>query len=384
MTRLSLLDELADGLAALERQHLRRRRRVVDSAQGARLQRDGRELINFCGNDYLGLAAHPQLIAAASAGLQTYGVGSGASHLVCGHQAPHEQLEHDFAALLGLPAALGFSTGYAANLGVITALLGRGDAVFADKLNHASLNDGCLLSRASFHRFAHNDLAQLEQLLATSSARRKLIAVDAVYSMDGDLAPLPALLALAEQYDAWLYLDDAHGFGVLGDGRGSLAHWQLASPRIIYMATLGKAVGTAGALVAGEQVLIDWLSNKARTAIYTTAAPAALAAATRTALQIIANEPWRQQRLFQHIQRFRAALAGSRYALLDSPTPIQPIILPTSEQALELAQALEQRGLWVVAIRPPTVPTPRLRITLSAAHGDDDLDQLLHALLELQ
>lgn len=379
-----MLDELAEGLADLQADHLLRRRRIVQSPQGPRIGVDGRELINFCGNDYLGLAADARIKQAMVDATVHYGVGSGASHLVCGHQLPHEQLERDFAVWIGLPAALLFSTGYMANLGVITALVGRGDAVFADKLDHASLNDACLLSRADFHRFAHNDLAALERMLAASAARRKLIAVDAVYSMDGDLAPVSALLDLAERYDAWLYLDDAHGIGVLGEGKGSLAHWRVASPRIVYLATLGKAVGTAGALVAGEQVVIDWLVNKARTAIYTTAMPAAVAAATSAALAIIAQEPWRCARLQSHIARLRAGLAGTGYALLASATPIQPIVLASSEQALALSQALWKRDIWVAAIRPPTVPTPRLRVTLSAAHGADDIDILVDALKELQ
>ncbi|GAB3264245.1 8-amino-7-oxononanoate synthase [Chitinimonas naiadis] len=378
-----MLDELGLNLAELADQHLLRCRRVVESAQGRLLQVDGRPMLNFCGNDYLGLANDSRLLAAASRGLQQYGVGSGASHLVCGHQLPHEQLELRFATLLGLPAALGFATGYMANLGVITALLGRGDAVFADKLNHASLNDACLLSRADFQRFSHNDLATLERLLAASTARRKLIAVDAVYSMDGDLAPVPALLALAEHYDAWLYLDDAHGFGVLGEGRGSLAHWQVSSPRIIYLATLGKAVGSAGALVAGEARLIEWLLNKSRTAIYTTASPASIAAASLAAMDIIEQGQDLRQHLQALIGRLRDGLAGSRYALLDSITPIQPIVVASSEQALALSQSLWAQGLWVAAIRPPTVPTARLRITLSAAHLVSDVDQLLQALLTL-
>jgi 8-amino-7-oxononanoate synthase len=356
----------------------------VASPQGARLRVDDRELINFCGNDYLGLANHPALRAAAKGAIDAWGVGSGASHLVCGHQGPHEHVEDAFARFVGLPAALYFSTGYMANLGVITALVGRGDAVFADKLAHASLNDACVLSRADFHRFPHNDLAALARQLAASKARRKLIAVDAVYSMDGDLAPVAALLALAAQYDAWLYLDDAHGFGVLGEGRGSLAHWQVASPRIIYLATLGKAVGTAGALVAAERTVIDWLINKARTAIYTTAAPAAIASATSVALGMIETDHAGRARLFAHIGRLRAGLVDAGYKVTEAFTPIQPILLPSSERAMTLSQALFDRGFWVAAIRPPTVPTPRLRLTLSAAHGDDEVDGLLDVLRALR
>lgn len=382
-TSFPLLDELGAGLNALRHDHLLRQRRVVDSPQGRVLLVDGLPRLNFCGNDYLGLANDPRLGEAMAQAVRDYGVGSGASHLVCGHQAPHEALEQVFAGWLGFGAALGFANGYMANLGVISALLGRGDAVFADKLNHASLNDGCLLSRAEFQRFAHQDLAGLARQLAASKARRKLIAVDAVYSMDGDLAPLPALLALAEQYDAWLYVDDAHGFGVLGEGRGSLAHWGLASPRLIYLATLGKAAGSAGALVGGERRLIDWLLNKARTAIYTTAAPAAVAAASVRALALIRAEDWRRQRLHALIARLRSGLAGSAYRLADSSTPIQPLLLADSAAALQLSQALWQRGLWVAAIRPPTVAQARLRITVSAAHREEDVDALLAALQDL-
>lgn len=383
-TDFSLLAELEHGLAELDARQLRRRRRVVGSPQGPHIEVDGRRYLNFCGNDYLGLAADPRLKAAATAAIDRFGVGSGASHLVCGHQAPHQALEDRFAAFVGRPAALLFSTGYMANLGVVTALIGRGDAVFADKLNHASINDACLLSRADFERFAHNDLAALEGKLAASAARRKLIAVDAVYSMDGDLAPVAELLALAERYDAWLYLDDAHGFGVLGEGRGSAAQAGIASPRLIYLATLGKAAGSAGALVAAEAAVIDWLLNKAGTAIYTTAAPAAIAAATLAALDAIEHEPWRRERLQQHVERLRTGLAGSRYRLAPSPTPIQPILLGDAGQALALSQALFERGLWVAAIRPPTVATARLRVTLSALHADAEIDRLVATLLELQ
>ncbi|MBV8466057.1 MAG: 8-amino-7-oxononanoate synthase [Burkholderiales bacterium] len=380
----SLLDELSAELSDLAAKDLLRTRRELASAQGPWVEVDGRRLRNFCSNDYLGLAADSRLKIAAAAAIEQYGLGSGASHLVCGHQAPHESLERTFAAFVGLPASLFFSTGYMANLGVITALVGRGDAVFADRLNHASLNDACVLSRADFHRFPHGDLDALARQLQASSAPRKLIAVDAVYSMDGDLAPVAELLALAERHNAWLYLDDAHGFGVLGEGRGSLAHWGVASPRLIYLATLGKAVGAAGALVAGEQTLIDYLVNKARTAIYTTAMPAAVAAASEAALAVIAVEAWRRDRLAEHIARLEAGLRGSNYHLLRSPTPIQPVVVESNARAMSLSQQLYERGFWVAAIRPPTVPTPRLRITLSATHEAADVDALVAALLELQ
>jgi 8-amino-7-oxononanoate synthase len=375
-----MISDLFQKLEQRRADGLYRKRQVLDSPQGARVLRGGRMLVNFCSNDYLGLAAHPDLVAAAQAGAARWGVGSGASHLVCGHFAAHEAMEKRFAGWIGKPAALSFSTGYMANLAVITALVGRGDAVFSDKLNHASLNDAVLLSRADFRRYAHNDLAALERMLATSAAPNKLIVVDAVFSMDGDLAPLADLLELAERYDAWLYLDDAHGFGVLGGGRGALAEAGLDSPRIIYMATLGKAVGVAGALVAAEEAVIDWLVNSARSYIYTTAAPPMLAEAVLASFDVIENEVWRRERLAAHIGAFRAGLAGLPCELLDSPTPIQPLLVADNQTALALSAALLERGFWVAAIRPPTVPTPRLRVTFSAEHTEEEVAGLIAAL----
>jgi 8-amino-7-oxononanoate synthase len=306
-------------LSALQAQSLLRRRPLLDGAPGARLNIDGKDYLAFASNDYLGLAHHPALIAAAQQAAVRWGVGGRASHLVAGHFTPHEQLEQELAGFVGLPAALLFSSGYMANLGVLTCLLQRGDAVFADKLNHASLNDACLLARAEFKRFRHNDLAQLQALLAASTARRKVIAVDAVFSMDGDLAPLADLLQLAEACDAWLYLDDAHGFGLLGPhGQGSLAHWAINSPRIVYMATLGKAAGVAGAFVAGQADLIQWLINKAHTYIYTTAQPPMLAATVSASLQLITNEGWRRERLQALIQQLRASCESLPWRLLPS------------------------------------------------------------------
>lgn len=377
---------LSDLLQRLEQRRadgLYRERRELDSPQGARVLRDGKMLVNFCSNDYLGLAAHPDLIAAAQAGAARWGVGSGASHLVCGHFAAHEAMERRFADWVGKSAALSFSTGYMANLAVVTALVGRGDAVFADKLNHASLNDAVLLSRADFRRYAHNDLAALERLLAASDAPNKLIVADTVFSMDGDLAPLAGLLELAERFNAWLYLDDAHGFGVLGEGRGALAEAGLDSPRIIYMATLGKAVGVAGALVAAEQAVIDWLVNSARPYIYTTAAPPLLAEAVQASFDLITQDSWRRERLSAHIRAFRDGLAGLPCDLADSYTPIQPILLRDNATALALSVALLERGFWVAAIRPPTVPTPRLRVTFSAEHTEEEVASLIAALNEL-
>ena len=382
---MRLLDTLQHKLDALSARHQRRRCPVLDTPQGPRVRIDGRDYLAFASNDYLGLANHPALIAAAGDAAVRWGVGGGASHLVAGHFRAHAELEQQLAAWLQLPAALLFSSGYQANLAVMTALLGRGDAVFADRLNHASLNDACLLSRADFKRFAHHDLAQLARLLAASTAPTKLIAVDAVYSMDGDCAPLAALLALAEQFDAWLYVDDAHGFGVLGDGRGSLAEAGLRSDRLIYMATLGKAAGVAGAAVAGHATLIDWLINSARPFIFTTSTSPLLAAVLSTSLTLIAGEPQRRQALQARIAQLKHGLTGLRWSLLASETPIQPLLVGSNADALALSAALRERGIWVPAIRPPTVPagSARLRIALSAAHQEADVAELVTALREL-
>ncbi|STQ89524.1 8-amino-7-oxononanoate synthase [Iodobacter fluviatilis] len=374
--------QFSDKLAERQQAGLLRSRRQIDSPQGAHIQIGGRQLINFCSNDYLGLANHPSVVQAAQQGAADWGVGSGAAHLLAGHFAPHQALEDRLAAFVSMPAALGFSTGYMANLAVITALVGRGDAVFADKLNHASLNDAVALSRADFKRYPHQDMAALERLLAASTAPRKLIVADAVFSMDGDIAPVAALLALAERYDAWLFLDDAHGFGVLGDGRGTLAEFGISSPRIIYMATLGKAAGVSGAFVAGEQVMCDWLLNTAHSYVYTTAMPPLLSCAMQASLDLIETESWRRQRLAKHIAAFRAGLQDG-CELLDSNTAIQLILLPDNDNTIRIARALFERGIWVGAIRPPTVPTPRLRITLSAAHSDEDIAALIEELKAL-
>lgn len=379
--------ELFAGLAAeleqAQRDGLLRHRRLLDGAQGTHIDIDGRQLLSFCSNDYLGLANHPQLIAAMQQAAAQAGVGSGASHLITGHQRYHDQLERALAAFSGLPAALLFSTGYMANLGVVTALLGRNDAIFADRLNHASLNDAAVLCRAEFKRYAHNDMAALESLLKGSTAPRKLVAVDAVFSMDGDLAPVPELLALCERYDAWLLLDDAHGFGVLGEhGRGILEHYQIASPRIIYMATLGKAGGVFGAFVAGEATLVEYLLQKARSYIYTTALPPALAASVLAALDIIAQDATRRRHLQQLIALLKAKLQLQHWRLAESITAIQPLIVGSNQDALALSENLLATGILVPAIRPPTVPhgSARLRISLSAAHSEADVLRLVQAL----
>jgi len=365
---------------------LLRQRRTLCSPQAPHLVMDGKAYLSFCSNDYLGLANHPQLIAALQQGAQQWGVGAGAAHLVSGHFGPHHQLERELAAFVGKPAALLFSTGYMANLGVVQALLSKGDTVFADRLNHASLNDAMLLSRAEVRRYRHNDMAQLAQLLKKASSGRKLVITDAVFSMDGDPAPLPELLALCEQHDAWLLVDDAHGFGVLGgQGRGSLAHYGIASPRIIYMATLGKAAGVCGAFVATEQVVIDMLVNHARSYIYTTATPPALACAVLESLKLIERGDALREHLRKLIAQLRNGLAGLPWKLMPSDTAIQPLLIGDNQAALALSEGLRECGIWVAAIRPPTVPqgTARLRITLSAAHSGSDVEQLIGALHEL-
>ncbi len=367
-------------------QGLQRCRHVLESAQGVRITVDGKSYLSFCSNDYLGLANHPQLIAALQTGAQQYGVGAGASHLVSGHFAAHHQLENELAAFVNKPAALLFSAGYMANLGAVQALVGRGDTVFADKLNHASLNDAMLLSRAEIKRYRHNDMAQLAQLLDQTKSGRKLIITDAVFSMDGDLALLPELLALCEQHNAWLLVDDAHGFAVLGEqGRGTLAHFGLGSPRIIYMATLGKAAGVSGAFVAAEKVVIETLVQHARSYIYTTASPPALAAALLASLDILREEDWRRVQLQKLIAQLRAGLAELPWQLMPSQTPIQPLLVGGNEETMALSAGLRARGIWVPAIRPPTVPQgmARLRISLSAAHSEQDVAQLIGALHEL-
>jgi 8-amino-7-oxononanoate synthase len=388
VTRYSSLQQaLAAELADLESRGLKRQRRLLESPQGPRVRVDGREYVAFCSNDYLGLAAHPELIEAAREGAARYGVGAGASHLILGHVAAHHELEERLAAFVGQPRALLFATGYMANLGVVAALAGRGDAVFADRLNHASLNDAALLSRADFRRYPHLDLAALGRLLAASKARRKLVVTDAVFSMDGDVAPLPALIALCERHDAWLLLDDAHGFGVLGPGgRGTPAHFNTASPRLIYMATLGKAAGVFGAFVAGAAEMVETLVQRARPYIYTTAAPPMLSVALMKSLDLIAADEWRRQHLRNLIALLRERLQPGRWRLAPSSTAIQPLIIGGSAEAVAVSEALAREGLLVPAIRPPTVPrgTARLRISLSAAHEADDVERLAAALNTLQ
>ena len=379
--------DLAAGLAALDAASRRRRRPLATTPQGPHLTVDGRDYLAFASNDYLGLASHPALVAALQDGAARFGAGAGASHLVSGHLAPHDAAETALAAFLGREAALLFSSGYQANVGVIGALVGRGDAVFADRLAHASLLDGCRLSGADFQRFRHNDLADLERRLAASTAPARLIAVDAVYSMDGDEAPLAALLALAERFDAWLYVDDAHGFGVLGpQGRGTLAaHGVAPHPRLVQLATFGKAAGLAGAAVAADALVIDWLVNTARTAIFTTAMPPALAHALTAMLALVEPADAARARLAGHVATLRAGCAAAGLQLLPSRTAIQPVLIGSDADAVAASLALREAGLWVPAIRPPTVPpgTARLRVSLSAAHTETDVAQLAAQLSQI-
>jgi 8-amino-7-oxononanoate synthase len=386
LSNSSDLSTLRGHLRDWEAEKLYRHRLMLDGSDAARVCIAGREHLAFCSNDYLDLARHPKLIAAACEGAMQYGVGAGASHLISGHSRAHHELEEALARFTGYPQALLFSTGYMANAGVLMALAGRNAAIFADKLNHASLNDAALVSRAMFKRYPHLDLVTLERQLAASPAKRKLVITDAVFSMDGDIAPAARLLELCEKYDAWLMLDDAHGFGVLGpEGKGTLAHLDLRSPRIMYMATLGKAAGVFGAFVAAQPEVIETLIQHARSYIYTTAAPPLLSCVLLKSLELIASEEWRRKKLNQLTIALRQELQPLRWKLLPSNTPIQPLIVGDNDKALQLSEALRERGILVPAIRPPTVPrgASRLRISLSSAHDVEDVARLGAALREL-
>lgn len=375
--------DLAGRLAERRAADLYRQRPLLDSPQGPLVTVDGRELLAFCSNDYLGLANHPQVIEAWRAGAVRWGVGGGASHLVIGHSTPHHELEEALAEFTGRPRALLFSTGYMANLGAVTALVGKGDAVLEDRLNHASLLDAGLLSGARFCRYLHNDSASLATRLDKAEGNT-LVVCDGVFSMDGDLADLPALCAEARRRDAWVMVDDAHGFGTLGaTGGGVVEHFGLGLDDVpVLVGTLGKAFGTAGAFVAGSDELIDTLVQFARPYIYTTSQPPALACATLKSLELLRSEHWRREHLAVLIRRFREGAASIGLQLMDSDTPIQPILIGDSGRAMALSQALRERGILVTAIRPPTVPagSARLRVTLSAAHDLAQVDRLLEAL----
>ena len=377
--------DLAARLAERHAAHLYRQRPLLDSPQGPLVQVDGRQLLAFCSNDYLGLANHPEVIAAMRAGAQKWGVGGGASHLVIGHSTPHHELEEALAEFTGRPRALLFSTGYMANLAAVTALVGQGDTVLEDRLNHASLLDAGLLSGARFSRYLHNDAVSLSNRLRKATGNT-LVVSDGVFSMDGDLADLPSLCAEAKASNAWVMVDDAHGFGPLGaTGGGIVEHFGLGLDDVqVLVGTLGKAFGTAGAFVAGSEELIETLIQFARPYIYTTSQPPAVACATLKSLELLRNDGWRREHLNHLITRFRQGAAEIGLSLMDSPTPIQPILIGDSEHALKLSALLKERGLLVGAIRPPTVPvgSARLRVTLSAAHSEAQLEQLLDALAE--
>ena len=366
---------------------LYRSRRVLESPQASQVVVDGKPYTAFCSNDYLGLANHPDVIAAFQHAANSFGVGSGASHLVAGHSSEHHALEEELAVFTGRERALLFSTGYMANMGAITALVGQGDAIFEDRLNHASLLDAGLLSGARFQRFLHNDLTNLQNRLDKTHAERTLIVVDGVFSMDGDCAPLPELAALAQKNNAWLMVDDAHGFGCLGKtGGGSAEHFGLSQEGLpILMGTLGKAFGTFGAFIAGSETLIETLIQFSRSYIYTTAMPPAVAAATRVSLRLLQEEHWRRQHLQELIARFRVGAQQLGLQLLDSFSPIQPIIIGDEARALMIAEQLAERGILIIAIRPPTVApgSSRLRVTFSAEHTLAQVDQLLNALSDI-
>jgi 8-amino-7-oxononanoate synthase len=367
-------------LAAIDRDGLRRERRVIGSAQGPEIEIDGRGLLNFCSNDYLGLAADPRLAASMSAAAGRFGTGAGASQLVCGRMRPHAELEEAIAEWLGRDRALLFSSGYQANLAIAPALIrGRNDLVAGDRANHASLIDAARLAGARLHRYRHGDTAALGQLLRGRSGR-KLVLTDGVFSMEGDRAPLREMAVLCAGTGALLVVDDAHGLGVLGEGGGGLLEEQgLGQSEVpLLVGTFGKALGTAGAFVAGAASLIETLVQRARSYIYTTAPSPALAAATLTAIGIVREEHWRRQRLRDRIGYFRSRAAAAGIALQPSDTPIQPLLIGDSERAAALSRLLYEAGILATAMRPPTVPrgTARLRFTLSAAHGEAHIDRL--------
>ena len=383
-------DDMRRRLDDLEFRDMYRRRRTLDGPQGREVVLDGRRLLNFCSNDYLGLAADPRIGEACKAGIDRWGVGAGASHLVCGHCAAHEELEAGLAAFTGRPRALLYSSGYGANVGAVNALLSQGDFVFEDRLNHASLLDGGWISRATFAWFEHLDHDHLEREVAavTAAGGRRLIVSDGTFSMDGDACRLDDLIAVAKRHGAWVMIDDAHGMGVHGaNGVGLVDPGRYGTGDVpVLVGTLGKAFGTAGAFVAGEEDLIETLVQRSRNYIYTTAMPPALAAATLASLAIVRGEPWRREHLARLVERFRSNAGNLGLALLPSAAPIQPLLVGTAERALAISRRLEDQGFFIAAIRPPTVPegTSRLRFTLTAAHRLADVDRLFEALASIQ
>jgi len=381
---LSMDQELLAKLAQRKGENLYRQRHLLESAQGPQVQVNGKACIAFCSNDYLSLASHPAVIDSFRRGAETYGVGSGASHLIYGHSNEHHALEEELAAFTGRPRALLFSTGYMANLGTILALADKGDHIFEDRLNHASLLDGGLASRAQCSRYRHSDYDDLSQRLKRVASGRKLVVTDGVFSMDGDLAVLPELVKTCQEQQSWLMVDDAHGFGVLGENGGGIAeHFGLGVDELpILMGTLGKGFGTFGAFVAGSDALIETLIQFARTYIYTTALPPAVASATRISLKILQRETWRREKLNLLIEHFRSGAKELGMELMDSITPIQPVLLGDDALTLKVGEQLRRKGFLVGAIRSPTVPlgTSRLRITLCAEHSEQEVDSLLEAI----
>lgn len=383
---MNLDKKLQNDLAARKAEHLYRSRKVLESAQSVEPVIDSKKVLSFCSNDYLGLANHPDVIKSFKQAADQYGVGSGSAHLVSGHSIEHHFLEQELAEFMGTERALLFSTGYMANLGVVSALCDRHSEIFEDKLNHASLLDAALLSRAKRSRYSHLNIAQLEQRLHASESNSKFIISDGVFSMDGDIAPLDTMVQQAEKNNATLMIDDAHGIGVLGKkGKGVIEHFGLDNKQVpVLVGTLGKAFGTAGAFVAGSDALIETLIQKSRSYIFTTAMPAAVAAATRTSLRLLEKESWRREKLQTLINQFRKGATELGLELIDSITPIQPIIIGSSEKALDLSKTLLDKNILISAIRPPTVPegTARLRVTFSSTHTEKHVDKLLDVLSE--
>lgn len=376
--------EISQWMLQRKLDSLYRKTRKVESKQHVNLVVDGKEVLSFCSNDYLGLASHPRLISALQNGADKYGVGSGASHLVSGHSIEHELLESELAAFTGREDALLFSNGYMANLGIVSSLMDRRGVVFQDRLNHASLIDAGRLSQSRIKRYPHNDMVVLEEKIASCGATNTMIATDAVFSMDGDKAHIDEIVQLSKLNNAWVLVDDAHGFGVLGaTGAGLLEEYQVTQDEVpLYMATLGKAVGVSGAFVAGSKLHIDYIRQQARSWIYTTAQPAALAAVTRESLKLLQEESWRRDKLIHLITMFKQGALQLGLELLDSDTPIQAIVVGRNDKVIEISENLFKEGILVTAIRPPTVPsgTARLRVTFSAHHKQSDIRRLLVAL----
>ena len=384
---MNLDNKLQKELDELKARHLYRSRKILQSPQSVEPVINGKKVLSFCSNDYLGMANHPDIINAFKNAADEYGVGSGSAHLISGHSGEHHALEEELAAFTGYERALLFSTGYMANLGVISALCDRHSEIFEDKLNHASLLDAARLSRAKRLRYPHNDMQNLQQRLATTTAETRLLVSDGVFSMDGDFAPLDSMADICEKNNAILMIDDAHGLGVVGEtGRGIKEHFNLGAEQLpVLVGTLGKAFGTAGAFVAGSEALIETLIQKSRSYIFTTAMPAAIAAATRKSLELVEKENWRREKLQQLILRFRTGAKDLGLNLMASSTAIQPVVIGPSKKTTEMSEQLLSKNILISAIRPPTVPegTSRLRITFSATHSEKHIDTLLGALAEL-